>query len=279
MATTPTLDGLMAMRHHDVLDVHDERIGKLVEVYFDKATGVPEWLGVDTDIFGMRRVLAPALGARVDERGVYIAWGKELVLDTPEVLAREISQDVEQHLYEHYGLEYSFEGSPTGLPRDVQPRTPVAYEEHAGSVPETGTYPTREVTAWHWPDVPKDDALPVVDVTPSPRGAHTSAHDGDRRSSSAQPSSVKRTLDAATPDDARVWLAGAVGCGAASIGASVRGWRWPAIVLRGVALAMLYKGVTLKRHHIADEEKRKATQPAPTPHSVRDRIGAAIGRS
>jgi hypothetical protein len=279
MTTTPTLEGLMAMRHHDVLDVHDERIGELVEVYFDKATRVPEWLGVDTDLFGMRRVLAPAVGARVDDRGVYIAWGKELVLDTPEVLDREISQDVEKHLYEHYGLQYSFEGSPTGLPRDVQPRAATAYEERSVGAPNSGTYPAHEVTAWQWPDVPKDDAFPVDEVTPSPRGARTFAPDGEHRSSSASTSTLTGKLDNVAPDDARIWLLGAIASAGASVGASARGWRWPAIALRGIALALLYRGVTLKRHHIADEEERKAAQPSPEPHSMRQRIAAVIGRS
>ncbi|MBF6599554.1 MAG: PRC-barrel domain-containing protein [Dehalococcoidia bacterium] len=273
MATTPTLEGLMAMRHRDVLDVHGDKVGELVEVYFDKATRVPEWLGVDTSPFGSKRVLAPAVGARIDERGVCIAWGKDAVLDTPEVLDREISQDLEQHLYDHYGLQYSFEGSPTGLPRDVRAQIPASGSEPPAtqrSLPDASP----EEGALRWPDIPRDDPIhtTVVDAPgePATRG-------GSGASGIARESRLETAVDD-TEADGRLYLAGAVAAVAGSVVATMRGWRWPEMALRAAALAMLSLGIMRKRREVAQHEARRAAEPAPPHRSLKQRVLSTIGR-
>ena len=112
----PPLDVLMSMRDRPVRDVNGDSFGKLVEVYYDKATRVPEWLGVDSSLFGMTRILVPTLDSRVEEDSIRVAFRKEVALGTPEVLDQEISQDLERNLYAHYGLAYTYDESPTGLP-------------------------------------------------------------------------------------------------------------------------------------------------------------------
>jgi uncharacterized protein (TIGR02271 family) len=103
------------MRGAPVYDEAGEKIGHVDEIYYDRHTRVPEWVGIGTGFFGTKRVLVPVRGAQVREDGIMVAYSKEQVKDSPDVDEDEISQQSEAELASYYGIGYSSERSQTAL--------------------------------------------------------------------------------------------------------------------------------------------------------------------
>ena len=89
-----------------VYDSADDKIGKAGQVYLDDETGQPEWLTVNTGLFGTNESFVPLREASLTDDGVSVPYTKDQVKDAPNVDpdAGHITPDEEQHLYEHYGL-------------------------------------------------------------------------------------------------------------------------------------------------------------------------------
>jgi len=119
-------------RGRDVIGSDGEKIGTVEEVYLDTASGEPEWLSINTGLFGLKSSFAPIQGARPEGGAVHLAYTKEQVKDAPGVEPdQELNDSEEQTLWSHYGLDYAsgYSGEePVG--RDV-------------SGPETDTAMTR----------------------------------------------------------------------------------------------------------------------------------------
>jgi len=103
-----------------VLDSHGEKVGKIDELYYDEQGGQPEWALVNTGLFGTKKTFVPIKGASPTGEDVRIAVTKDKVKDAPHIDAdQELSEQEERHLFEHYGVPYTTEGSTTaqGAPR------------------------------------------------------------------------------------------------------------------------------------------------------------------
>lgn len=100
----------------EVVDASGDKIGTLEAIYLDAETDQPEWALIKTGLLGGRSLLVPLSGAAPDDDCVRVAFPKDQVKDAPSVKAdEELSQQEEARLYEHYGLEYSFVPSGSGL--------------------------------------------------------------------------------------------------------------------------------------------------------------------
>ena len=86
----------------------NEKIGKVGQVFFDDSTGQPEWVTVNTGLFGTSESFAPLASARVADDGVYLAHSKDAVKDAPNVDldGGHLSADEERRLYDYYGIAY-----------------------------------------------------------------------------------------------------------------------------------------------------------------------------
>jgi uncharacterized protein (TIGR02271 family) len=73
---------------------------------------------------GRKTVLVPVRGATLQDDGLYAPFGKEQFEGAPDVdiSGGEISQESEQELYSHFGLDYSERRSGTGLPEGAPGR-------------------------------------------------------------------------------------------------------------------------------------------------------------
>jgi uncharacterized protein (TIGR02271 family) len=111
-----TMDQLSEARGVPVYDGAQEKIGAVEEIFYDEQTNQPEWLGIGTGFFGTKRVLVPVEGAELREDGFYVPYAKERVKDSPDIDEDQISQETEQQLYAHYGVQYSERRSESGLP-------------------------------------------------------------------------------------------------------------------------------------------------------------------
>jgi uncharacterized protein (TIGR02271 family) len=129
----------------------NEKIGKIGQVFLDDDTDRPEFLTVNTGLFGMNESFVPAADASVTNDGVRVPFTKDQVKDAPnvDVDSGHLDQSEERRLYEHYGMTYSERSSDTGLPASGTAGTAA-----------TGTTGTEEHSAGHDTSGPDtDDAM------------------------------------------------------------------------------------------------------------------------
>jgi uncharacterized protein (TIGR02271 family) len=99
-------------------DQGGQKIGNVSEIYYDRATGEPEWLTVKTGLFGKKENFVPlALARPRGQQEVEFATDKDAITGAPgidpdgQLTAREEAQ-----LFQHYGLPYGEQDSPTERP-------------------------------------------------------------------------------------------------------------------------------------------------------------------
>ena len=119
MAELPTqrdFDDFSAWTGRDVLAPDGERLGAVEMIFLDEATAAPEWVLValgETD----GSALVPLAGASIEDESIRVEQDREPVVAAPRLEVEDTLTVAEcQRLYEHYGLAYSQEESPTVLP-------------------------------------------------------------------------------------------------------------------------------------------------------------------
>jgi uncharacterized protein (TIGR02271 family) len=102
---------LSAVEQATVYGNDGERIGKVGQVYLDDETGRPEWVSVNTGLFGLNESLVPLRDASVTGDRVDVAYDKEMVKGAPRVSADgHLEPNEEDELYRYYGLSYTSAG-------------------------------------------------------------------------------------------------------------------------------------------------------------------------
>jgi len=99
-----TIERLGELRGSPVYDSAGEKIGKVEEIFYDMQTGQPEWIGLGTGFFGTKRVLVPVEGAQMRDDGLSVPYAKDVVKDSPDIDADDISPAAESSLYSYYRL-------------------------------------------------------------------------------------------------------------------------------------------------------------------------------
>ena len=89
-----------------VLDCNGSNIGRVRHIYYDRATGRPEWLGVSTAWFRTKEHLVPVPDTfSVNQSQVIVDYDIALIKLAPEVTrGSRLDDATEQRLYEHYGF-------------------------------------------------------------------------------------------------------------------------------------------------------------------------------
>jgi uncharacterized protein (TIGR02271 family) len=90
-----------------VVDSGRQRIGKVGQVFLDDETSSPQWVTVQTGLFGTRETFVPLAGAQIAGDGdLQVPYGKDRVKDAPSVDAEagHLSEAEEAALYRYYGL-------------------------------------------------------------------------------------------------------------------------------------------------------------------------------
>jgi uncharacterized protein (TIGR02271 family) len=105
------------LRGTTVIDPSGDKIGRVEEIYLDDQTNQPEWLLVNTGMFGTKSTFIPIQGADRAEDAVVVPFDKARVKDAPSIEPeRQLTQAEEAELYRYYGFDYSEAQSDTGLP-------------------------------------------------------------------------------------------------------------------------------------------------------------------
>ena len=100
-----------------VMDQDGDKVGSVEDIYLDRETDEPEWILVNTGLFGTKSTFIPLREARLEGGQIMVPYDKDHIKAAPKMDPDgELSQEEEQGLYSHYGLGYSEYRSDTGLP-------------------------------------------------------------------------------------------------------------------------------------------------------------------
>ena len=133
MTTAQSAESFMG---RTAVDPQGDKIGKIGQVYVDDVTGQPDWVTVNTGLFGTKEHFAPLQGASVTGDDVVLPFDKNVVKDAPDVAdASHLDPDEQDALYTYYAQYLG--GSGTGT---------AGYTETAGTAGDTETSGTAGYT-------------------------------------------------------------------------------------------------------------------------------------
>ncbi len=88
------------------------KVGKIGQVYLDEVHDQPEWVTVNTGLFGTSESFVPLAEASRTDGGLRVPYGKNTIKDAPNVSADgHLSEAEERELYDHYAVPYTTDGS------------------------------------------------------------------------------------------------------------------------------------------------------------------------
>jgi hypothetical protein len=100
------LEGIGERHGQEVLDAHDERLGKLEEIYLDPETDRPAFACVRAGLFGRRLSFVSLTDATLGDGYVRIAHLRAHVREAPQLRPDEqLTREEARRLSEHYGPE------------------------------------------------------------------------------------------------------------------------------------------------------------------------------
>ena len=101
------VDTVRGWQGRTMVDRDGDRIGNIDAIYVDDQTGEPEWALVNTGLFGTRSTFVPIAQAAAHGDQVQVPYEKQRVKDAPNMDSDgHLSEQEEQELWRHYGLEY-----------------------------------------------------------------------------------------------------------------------------------------------------------------------------
>lgn len=104
-----TQEQIPAVLEHPVYDAEGSKIGEASHVFYDDATGRPEWVSIKTGFFGTNESFVPIREAVMVEDHLEVPYPKDKVKDAPNVDVDgggHLSESEEVRLYEHYGIAW-----------------------------------------------------------------------------------------------------------------------------------------------------------------------------
>ena len=97
-----------------VYDSTGDKIGSVKQVYTDDTTGEPQFVTVNTGLFGTRESFVPVRGATARGNDIHVPYTKDFVKDAPNIDADGHMEESEQdQLFRYY--DYSGSGYSTGV--------------------------------------------------------------------------------------------------------------------------------------------------------------------
>src|SRR3954464_8725880 len=118
-----------------------DKLGKVGQLFLDDQTGRPEFVTVNTGLFGTKETFIPVSDASFNGDRLTLPFGKDRISDAPKVDAEggHLDQSEERRLYEYYGMSYDKSSSESGYAGD---RTGNAgYPRPAGDAGTRGNAP------------------------------------------------------------------------------------------------------------------------------------------
>ena len=133
----------------NAVDPQGNKIGSVGQVYLDDNTGQPDWITVNTGLFGMKENFAPLAGSSFTGDDLVLPFDKTVVKDAPDVAdASHLDADEQQSLYAYYQqyLGTGTTGTTGGYEQTTTTTGDAGYQRGAGqdtSGPNTDEAMTR----------------------------------------------------------------------------------------------------------------------------------------
>ena len=120
------------------------KIGKIGQVYLDDRSGQPEWITVNTGLFGTKESFVPLANANHDGDVLTVPYGKDQIKDAPSIEATgHLSEAEEQELYRYYGVSpVGDDTAVTGGERDTYASVGEARDSYSTSGEARDDYST-----------------------------------------------------------------------------------------------------------------------------------------
>jgi len=98
---------IASYRGANLVDSSGAKVGTIQEIYLDDYTGQPEWVLVNTGLFGTKSTFVPLQGAAPDDQNIRAQFTKDQIKNAPNLDAdQHLSETEEQELWRYYGLDY-----------------------------------------------------------------------------------------------------------------------------------------------------------------------------
>jgi uncharacterized protein (TIGR02271 family) len=100
-------DTVRSWQGKTMVDRDGDKVGTIEAIYVDDQSGEPEWALVNTGLFGAKSTFVPLAQATSSGEQVHVPYEKRLIKDAPGIDPDgHLSEQEEQQLWHHYGLEY-----------------------------------------------------------------------------------------------------------------------------------------------------------------------------
>lgn len=109
-----SIENLLDWRGKDINDSAGEKIGKLMDAYYDAESDLAQFLVLEVGTLRKHQVLVPAGGATASPDHLTLPIAKDAVKDAPVVVAGELTAEEEQRAFEHYGYQYAPASTSSG---------------------------------------------------------------------------------------------------------------------------------------------------------------------
>lgn len=94
------------LQRSTVVDQDGDKVGKVGQVYLDDANGQPNWVTVNTGLFGANETFIPLDEASQNGDEVRVPYTKDFIKDAPNLDAdAHVDEGQEDELYRYYGLQ------------------------------------------------------------------------------------------------------------------------------------------------------------------------------
>ena len=129
----------------NAVDPQGNKIGSVGQVYLNDETGQPDWITVNTGLFGMKENFAPLAGSSFNGDDLVLPFDKDVVKDSPDIAdASHLDTDEQQSLYAYYQRYLGADGDRAGLrPDHHRGRRPSAHRRGARGMTRPARTPTR----------------------------------------------------------------------------------------------------------------------------------------
>jgi hypothetical protein len=108
------IENLLDWKGKDVNDSAGEKIGRLVDAYYDAETDLAQFLVIEVGALRKHSVLVPAGGITASPDHLTLPIAKDATKDAPTVDTGELSAEDEQRAFEHYGFQYAPASTASG---------------------------------------------------------------------------------------------------------------------------------------------------------------------
>ena len=122
-----TMERIPGVLGHTAYDRSGTKLGKIGQIFVDDTTGLPEWMTINTGLFGTKESFVPLEPAEIQGDDILVPFEKDQIKGAPAVEPEaegRLSEADEMRLYEYYGLESGYGQTGTTL-TETEPSTAV----------------------------------------------------------------------------------------------------------------------------------------------------------